>query len=482
MARVHFLPILLGTTALLFSQIALAQNLVSNGEFDNGMNSYYATGQSSVITSDGRKVLRITDKGGVVQDLQLSPGSEYYLGAGVKRNSQAGNVYVGVKFLNAQNKLLGEKSFAVPTSGTYGTVGTTFTIPSAAVISRFFIWKENNTAPARQDWAYVDWVHIDQIGTGGDSTPITPTPITPTPITPTTNCNIKVNQSGQGDFTNIASAIAAASNGQTICVESGVYGSLTVSKSVQLIATGKAIIDGGGPSKDALVINADGVTLKGFEIRNGHNGVSSWNFSNLKIENNKIHDMQRFGIILSASSRASNKGHEVIGNTVYNTVLENKSKTSSSGWARGLAIDVSDGAKVEGNCIFENYGEGLGALLSKNLNYTGNTVYDNYSVQMYFDNMADSTATGNIIFSTGNTNFYRNGTPGQGTMIANEYYSGYGDPSYISTNNLKIANNTYSAVSLPFYSTYGVGGGILNSSLTPNTTLASYNASWICSK
>lgn len=70
-----------------------------------------------------------------------------------------------------------------------------------------------------------------------------------------------------GPVNNLQAALEEAAEGDTILVHQGQYpGKLTVSKAVSLIGLECPVIDGGGAG-DVITIAADGVKLKGFEIR-----------------------------------------------------------------------------------------------------------------------------------------------------------------------------------------------------------------------
>ena len=472
-------------------------NLIVNGQFDSQLDSFDVwENVRSFSDSFGNTLIEVSASGGLGQDLSLQTGVTYNFSSSARLNSNAGSLYIGFQFFNSDGQRIDLQAASFSANGQFESRDLEFTVPAGTSRVLFYIWKDAGSASS--DVAQVDWVYLsangeippmadnpppqnDEINEPAPEPEPTPAP-TPSPTPISGSCDLTVASSGSVDHSSISSAISAASNGDRICVSAGQYGRITVNKPVRISGSSGAIIDAGGFGNTAVRIQSSGVTIEGFEIRNAYDGIASWNYGNLRILNNKIHQTERFGVILSGDNRLANTGHLIAGNTVYNTVLENRSRNTSSGWARGIAVDVSDGATVRDNCAFENYGEGIGGLLSYNLEYHNNTIYDNFSVQMYFDNVANVNATGNIIFSTGNSEYFRNGNPGQGTLIANESYSGYGDPSYIATNNVRITNNTYSGVSLPFYGNFDRGGGINNSSLEPNSSQSSYSNDWLCSK
>ena len=118
------------------------------------------------------------------------------------------------------------------------------------------------------------------------------------------------------------------------------------------------------------------------------------------------------------------------------------------------------------NRVYEDYGEGLGGYLSDNLTIEGNTVYDNFSVNLYLDNTTNSLVSRNLVYSSGNKEFFRFNQPANGIQIANETYPNFKNPS----KNNKIINNIVVGTRVGFYvANYQEGGGLVESSFINNT-------------
>ncbi len=103
----------------------------------------------------------------------------------------------------------------------------------------------------------------------------------------------------------IKAAMAQASDGDTIVVQSGIYkeGRILINKQIVLIGKHFPILDGENKS-EVISINADNVTVKGFKIINsGHAaledpcGIRVYDKSNVTVENN-ILDNNFFGIYI----------------------------------------------------------------------------------------------------------------------------------------------------------------------------------------
>lgn len=281
----------------------------------------------------------------------------------------------------------------------------------------------------------------------------------------------------------ITRAVALAGPGDVISVRGGVYtgqqaniwksGTKDNPITIQAQAGEHVVLDGSGTkaNTDLVAITGSYITFSGFEVQDAtRTGISVYGVHDVKLTNNIVHDTQRGGIYLGGWQEYQSYNQIVQGNIVYHTALENISKQSTAGWARALAVDVTTNSTISQNKVFENHGEGVGALSSSKLTYSNNVVYDNYSVQMYFDNSQYITATGNKVFHTNETDYFRAGKPGVGMLIANEYttYQKY-------STGYDISGNTLSGVGSPKYDgSYGWGGGLGTSSISNNTI----NANW----
>jgi len=118
--------------------------------------------------------------------------------------------------------------------------------------------------------------------------------------------------------TDLQSQVNAAAPGATVHVPAGTYtGPVTIEKSLTLIADGRAVIDGRGQG-NVLVIRADNVTIRGFQIQgtgidlDGENAGIRGQGSNLTIDNNTLIDTL-FGIYLQSSPHALVRGNVVGG-------------------------------------------------------------------------------------------------------------------------------------------------------------------------
>jgi len=148
----------------------------------------------------------------------------------------------------------------------------------------------------------------------------------------------------------IQDAIDEAVAFDTIYVAPGTYyENVNLNKVIGLWTNPGAVIDGGGVG-NAVNVNADGVAIDGFEIRNGYNGIEGGDRSFLLIIDNEIHDNLNIpgstgvGILLWGD----NDYNDIIGNVIYDNDRQ------------GIFIGYSDPSKIssgnwlEGNIIHDN--------------------------------------------------------------------------------------------------------------------------------
>ncbi|MHC5023907.1 MAG: NosD domain-containing protein, partial [Planctomycetota bacterium] len=119
----------------------------------------------------------------------------------------------------------------------------------------------------------------------------------------------------------LAEALAAAPDGATITVPSGVHpGPIVIDRPVTLVADGAAIFDGGG-SGDVVRILAPDVTIRGFLIRNTGASLDRENAGitvlapRATIEDNTLEDVL-FGIYLKDAGSSIIRGNRIGGKRV----------------------------------------------------------------------------------------------------------------------------------------------------------------------
>ena len=185
----------------------------------------------------------------------------------------------------------------------------------------------------------------------------------------------------------INKAAQLAQAGDTVLVGAGTYNG-TVSISKNGTASGQitfkpvdgahVVIDGAGTpaNTDLVVITGDYITFQGFEVTNAkRTGIGLWGSHDSKVLDNNVHDSFRAGVYAGGSVGQS-YNNVIDGNEVWRNVKENMSRTWSGGWAQGISLAQSDNSVISNNNVYDNWGEGVGAMFTKGAKITGNKVYD----------------------------------------------------------------------------------------------------------
>lgn len=201
----------------------------------------------------------------------------------------------------------------------------------------------------------------------------------------------QITVSKNGDISTIKDAIALAERGSHIKVESGTYveSDIRIDKPLTLEGIGYPVIDGNSEGY-IIVINADSVTIKGFEIRNtGRSYVKDYaaviieNSGDFLVENNRIVDVF-FGIYLAKTERGIVRKNHVeafdtreasSGNGIHlwnasnPVIIDNE----VSGMRDGIYLEFVDDAEIYGNISNDNNRYGLHYMFSDGGKYYDNT-------------------------------------------------------------------------------------------------------------
>ncbi len=266
-------------------------------------------------------------------------------------------------------------------------------------------------------------------------------------------------------LTKAASMLTA---GSTLNILPGVYtDQLQITQSgtdsAPIVINGEGvIIDMQGAANPGITLQGSYITVKGMEVKNS-NGICV-NLTNdyLTVDGLTVHDCDSHGIAVNTAAHI-----KIFNSTVYHAALANKNRDMSSGWDSGIKVYVSDDVLIQGNTVYNNYGEGMGTR-GANITIRGNVVYDNFSVNVY-TNSQNALIEKNFIYCTPNSGFERDGKPAGGIGLGEEYFSGWG----ARLNNARVLNNIVA------YCKNGVrytgadarvsGGGLKNSTIAYNT-------------
>lgn len=233
----------------------------------------------------------------------------------------------------------------------------------------------------------------------------------------------------------------------------------------------------GDPKAVVAIGESSYIRFDGFEVRNGPEaGIRVYNANNVQVRWNRVHGNQKFGIVASSAS-ASTRGTahtiRIEGNSVYDNVLNNSSRSASGGWTQGIGTYRVDNAVIVDNHVYANYGEGIDCVLTAGCTITGNTVYDNFGVNIYLDNATNALVDRNFCMAgrvANPGNYTRSGYGASGIATANENYIVNGVHESNPLNNLTITNNITVNGKFGFtYGNYEDGGGLHNTLIANNT-------------
>jgi hypothetical protein len=278
-------------------------------------------------------------------------------------------------------------------------------------------------------------------------------------------------------YKTFAKANSMLTAGSTLNIYAGVYNQqLKITKSgtssagitIQPLG-GTVVIDMQNATNSGLYVRASYVTVSGFEARNSNDICVNLVGGNITVNGLVVHDCSNHGIQANNSSNV-----KILNSRVYRTVLSNAARTLSGGWGSAIKVRLSDNVLIQGNIIYNNFGEGMGTR-GTNVTIRGNTVYDNYSVNIY-TNSENALIERNFVYCTPNSGYERSGLPAAGITLGEEYFDGWG----ARLKNARVLNNIVA------FCKHGVryngaddeltGGGLKNATIAYNTMYGSTNA------
>ncbi len=278
-------------------------------------------------------------------------------------------------------------------------------------------------------------------------------------------------------FKTFAKANSVLTAGSTLNIYAGTYNEqLKISKSGTSSGwitvkplSGTVVVDMKNVATFGLNLAASYVSVSGLEIRNSGDICVNIVGSNLTVDGLVVHECASHGINTNNSSQV-----KILNSRVYHTVLSNASRSISSGWGSGIKVRVSDNVLIQGNTVYNNYGEGMGTR-GTNVTIRANTVYDNFSVNIY-TNSENALIERNFVYCTPNSGYERDGLPAIGIGMAEEYFDGWG----ARLKNAQVINNIVA------FCKHGVrysgaddrltGGGLKNATIAYNTLYGSTNS------
>jgi parallel beta helix pectate lyase-like protein/uncharacterized protein DUF1565 len=275
-------------------------------------------------------------------------------------------------------------------------------------------------------------------------------------------------------FTKANSLLTA---GSTLYIYAGVYNQqLKITKSgtsdawitVRPLGT-PVVIDRLYAASPGLDVRASYVKITNLVVRNSGDVCVNLAGSNITVDSLFVYTCANHGIQATNSLIV-----RILNNRVFNTVRSNAARVAAGGWGSGIKVRESNSVLIQGNTVYNNYGEGIGTR-GINITIRGNVVYNNYSVNIY-TNSENALIERNFVYCTANSGFERNGLPAVGIGLAEEYFAGWG----ARLKNARVINNIVG------YCRHGVrymgadagvvGGGLKSAIIAYNTLYGSTNA------
>ncbi len=301
-----------------------------------------------------------------------------------------------------------------------------------------------------------------------------------------------------------------AQSGDTVQVLPGMYNeNVSISKPLILQGTSKPIIDGGAAA-DAVNVSANGVTIDGFEIRNGYNGILLSGVSgavisnneihhnvnllgnagvgilfwgdndNNQILNNVIHDNDRQGLIIgdcdfagplgecTTAGTSISSGNTISGNKIYNNGLNETGPPDASRY--GIQLWNANNNTIEKNEIYGHaatpgwsFALGIYLCAATNTAVNTNVLHDNeYNIGIY---ACDGSSAGTSIFhnsitSAGNTGIrvWSNAATVVASLNIISGNASYGVRNTDSTGDVDARGNWWGDATGPYHPTKNPGG------------------------
>jgi parallel beta-helix repeat protein len=284
-------------------------------------------------------------------------------------------------------------------------------------------------------------------------------------------------------FATITKGVSVLRAGDELLVRGGTYresvrvlkkrGTASAPIRIRNYPSEKPVIDGKGTTANGLMIItlSSWIHLEGFEIRNGpKSGILLYDVQDVRVRGNDVHHHFRFGIhVVSDEEKGRGTTRRVVieNNEVHHNVQQNANGRARQ-WMQGIGTFRAASVEIRGNEVYENFGEGIDAVVSDRITIAKNTVWDNFSANIYLDNATNVLVDGNRVI-TGRAphaeRYYRDGRPAPSIFTANETYA-----EQNPLRDITITNNTTTGGKYGFgYGNFQHGGGLHRTRIANNT-------------
>jgi parallel beta-helix repeat protein len=219
-----------------------------------------------------------------------------------------------------------------------------------------------------------------------------------------------VGGTGPGNYSRIQDAINDSSDGDTVFVYdegSPYYENIEIFRSITLLGEEKnTTVVHGVNGEDVIRVSENWVTISGFTIGDGGNGIYVDSDYNV-IDANIIKWNRNDGISFSYHSQSNTVNGNFIWYNYIGTNLHFSDNNNITGniicnnYFHGIYLEYSDSNTITGNNITDNRGknrDGAGIYIKgSNNNMTGNSIVNNEDYGIYLDTDSNNTIIGNYI-------------------------------------------------------------------------------------
>ncbi len=198
---------------------------------------------------------------------------------------------------------------------------------------------------------------------------------------------------------NLASAIAAAKDGDVVQLGSKIYytDGITIDKDITIDGQAGSVINGGGTSKSILNLTsgATGATIQDVEITNGNNGIYGYSVFDLTLQNLNINNIGKSNTIRDGQNNTGIVLNRANGLQLLNSSIQDIGR-------KGVGINDTDGAIISGlsvkNINLEaQHSQSHDAAGIKFFNTNDITVKDSYLSKINANHIWNDTTTGTVI-------------------------------------------------------------------------------------
>lgn len=184
--------------------------------------------------------------------------------------------------------------------------------------------------------------------------------------------------------------------------------------------------------------------------------------THVTIRNTQIHDNRNAGALFIQADYVTFEANTVWHSGDYATYDRS---ASTLNWPVAVSGRDTTHTVYRDNRIFNNWTEGLSTgINSTNVVIENNEIYDNYALQLYIQRSADVVVQRNLIYCTGDRDFYRGGQVSPGIVLNNEHQPA----DALSVDEVKILNN----VVVGCGQNLGIWGGGLQKNKVSNVLIA----------